>query len=75
MHGSPPRWNWTPDEVLAASITALLVLLLAVVTVFGRVLVPDAPLGLTTTILTALLLAGVLGLLTLMVAGRMVGPR
>ncbi|MDP2310436.1 MAG: hypothetical protein Q8P18_30745 [Pseudomonadota bacterium] len=75
MPSSPPRWNWSPDEVLAGSITALLVLLLAVVTVFGRALVPDAPLGTTTAILTVLLLAGALGLLTLMVAGRMVGPR
>lgn len=70
-----PRWNWSPDEILAGSITALLVLLLAVVTVFGRVLVPEAPLGTTTAVLTVLLLAGALGLLTLVVAGRTVRPR
>jgi hypothetical protein len=75
MPSTRPRWNWSPDEILAGSITALLVLLLAVVTVFGRVLVPEAPLGTTTAVLTVLFLAGVLGMLTLMVAGRMVGRR
>ncbi|MDP2312421.1 MAG: hypothetical protein Q8P41_05910 [Pseudomonadota bacterium] len=71
----PSRWDWSPDEVLAGSITALLLLLLAVVTVFGRTLIPDAPLGTTTALLTALMVAGALGLLTLLIAGRTQGLR
>lgn len=75
MNERPSRWRWSPDEVLAGSITALLLLLLAVVTVFGRALLPEAPLGTTTAVLMALLLVGAIGLLTLLAAGRTTRPR
>jgi hypothetical protein len=64
------RWGWSPDEVLAGSITALLLLTLAVVVVFGRVFLPELPISTTTAVLVTLLLIGVVGLLTLLVAGR-----
>ncbi len=60
----------SPDQVLAGSITGILLVLLAVLVVWGPAILPALSLESTAQVLSAVLLIAVIGLLTLLVAGR-----
>lgn len=59
-----------PDEVLAGSVTALLLVALAVLTVWGQRLFPSSPLEGPAQVLTAVLVIAAVGIVTLLLAGR-----
>lgn len=59
-----------PEDVLAGSVTGLLLVLLALVLVWGRRALPVPPLEGLAEVLSALLLIAVIGLLLLLGAAR-----